>query len=270
MSTRCRDCARCRPAAGRSTTPHSTATSTPSRWSGATGTALSFIADRIDGRDRARYAAAVRADRSRRPDGHPHFEIRPPGARPEHMVIRHVHPFDAATFGYDLFDPDRSYRAEVDAALRSGGYVATAPLLLARDRDNPMAPALSSVVIRAATYRTPLPPADEADRLASATGVVGIAFRTAELLRSVIPPEQLNWLHLHIVDVQAEQEGRHALVFDSSWLAPGASRAAGTPVQHYRLPVADREWRVEIGLQPDAASRRRTTPACSPRCSACC
>ena len=35
-----------------------------------------------------------------------------------------------------------------------------------------MAPALASVVIRAATYRTALPPADEAGRLADATGVV--------------------------------------------------------------------------------------------------
>lgn len=218
------------------------------------GLALSFVADRIDGSDRGRYAAAVREDRSHRPDGHPHFEIRPPGARPEHMVIRHVHPFDAATFGYDLFDPDRSYRVEVDAALRSGGYVATRPLLLARDRDNPMAPTLASVVIRAATYRTPLPPADEAERLAQATGVVGIAFRTAELLRSVIPPDQLSWLHLRITDVQAEREGGHALVFDSSWLVPGAGRADGSPVHLHQLPVADRQWRVEIGLQPQAAS----------------
>lgn len=218
------------------------------------GLALSFVAERVDGRDRGRYVAAVRGDNSRRPDGHPHFEIRPPGARPEHMVIRHVHPFDANTFGYDLFDPDRSYRVEVDAALRSGGYVATGPLLLARDRDNPMAPALSSVVIRAATYRTPQPPADEGERLAAATGAVGIAFRTAELLRSVIPPEQLNWLHLRITDVQAEQDGRHALVFDSSWLVPGASRAADGPVQLHPLAVADRQWRLEIGLQPQAAT----------------
>lgn len=218
------------------------------------GLALSFIADRIDGRDRHRYTEAVRNDRSRQPDGHPHFEIRPPGARPEHMVIRHVHPFDAGTFGYDLFDPDRSYRPQVDAALRSGGYVATAPLLLARDRDNPMAPALASVVIRAATYRTTLPPEDEADRIAGATGVVGIAFRTAELLRSVIPPDQLQWLHLHIHDAQAERDGTNAVVFDSAWLVPGARRAPDSPVQQFLLPVADRQWLVEIGLQPEAAT----------------
>lgn len=218
------------------------------------GLALSFIADRVDGRDRARYTEAVRNDFSRLAEGHPHFEIRPPGARPEHMVVRHVHPFDAATFGYDLFDPDRSYRAEVDAALRSGGYVATGPLLLARDRDNPMAPALSSVVIRAATYRTSLPPADEAERVAGATGVVGIAFRTAELLRSVIPPEQLQWLHLHVTDTQAERDGRHAVVFDSTWLVPGARRDPESPLQQFRLPVADRQWLVEIGLQPEAAT----------------
>lgn len=217
------------------------------------GLALSFIADRIDGQDRQRYVAAVREDRSRRADGHPDFDIRPPGARPEHMVIRHVQPFDAATFGYDLFDPDQRYREEVEAALRSGGYVATGPLLLARDRNSPMAPALASVVIRAATYREALPPADEAERLRSAAGVVGIAFRTAELLRSVIPADQLQWLHVRITDVQAARQGRTALVFDSAWLVPGARRAVDGPLQHLRLPVADREWDVEIGLQEGVA-----------------
>jgi len=217
------------------------------------GLALSFIADRVDGQDRQRYVAAVREDRSRSPQGHPHFDIRPPGARPEHMVIRHVHPFDDATFGYDLFDPDQRYREEVDAALRSGGYVATGPLLLARDRASPMAPALASVVIRAATYREALPPADEAERLRSATGVVGIAFRIAELLRSVIPPDQLQWLHVRITDGQAARQGRTALVFVSAWLVPGARRAADGPLQHLRLPVADRHWDVEIGLQEGVA-----------------
>ncbi len=217
------------------------------------GLALSFIADRVEGQDRLAYVASVREDRSRRAEGHPEFDIRPPGARPEHMVIRHVQPFDAATFGYDLFDPEQSYRVEVDAALRGGGYVATGPLLLARDRNSPMAPALASVVVRAATYRDALPPADEAERLRSAVGVVGIAFRTAELLRSVIPPDQLQWLHLRITDAEAAQQGRTALVFDSAWLAPGARRAADGPLQRLRLPVADRHWEVEIGLQEGVA-----------------
>jgi PAS domain S-box-containing protein len=217
------------------------------------GLALTFIADRVGGEERLRYVAAVREDSSRRADGHPDFDIRPPGARPEHMVIRHVHPFDEATFGYDLFDPDQRYREEVDAALRSGGYVATGPLLLARDRGSPMAPARASGVIRAATYRDALPPTDEAERLRSAAGVVGIAFRTTELLRSVIPADQLQWLHVRITDAQAAQQDRTSLVFDSAWLAPGARRAADGPLQQLRLPVADRHWNVEIGLQDGVA-----------------
>ena len=216
------------------------------------GLALTFVADRVRGEERAAYVAGVRADRSRRAEGHPDFEIRPPGARPEHMVIRHVQPEDHATFGYDLFDPDQRYRIEVDAALRGGGYVATAPLLLARDRDGTIAPALTSVVIRAATYATPLPPADEAERLRSADGVVGVAFRTLELLRSVMTSEQQQWLHLHISDAHAPAEGRPALVFDSSWLAAGATRAAAGPLQSVTLPVADRRWEVEIGVQAGA------------------
>ncbi len=218
------------------------------------GLALTFIAQRVSGEERAAYVARVRADRSRYAEGHPDFDTRPPGTRPDHMVIRHVQPSDPLTFGYDLFDPDQRYRNEVDAALRSGGYVATGPLLLARDRDGPMAPALTSVVIRAATYATPQPPADEAERLRQADGVVGIAFRTGELLRGVITPEQRKWLHVRITDVRAAQDGRPALVFDSDWHLAGARRAAHGPLQSFALPVADRRWDVEVGVLEGAAA----------------
>jgi len=216
------------------------------------GIALTFVADRVRGQDRVAYVARVRADRSRRPEGHPEFDILPPGARPEHMVLRHVQPVEAGALGYDLFDPDQRYRAEVDAAMRDGGYVATGPLLLARDRAGALSPTLSSVVIRAATYATPLPPADQTERLRQATGVVGVAFRTHELLRSVLAPEQQGRLHLHITDTHAAAQGQPALVFDSAWLHAGAARAARSPLQRFSLAVADRRWDVEIGLMEGA------------------
>ncbi len=217
------------------------------------GIALTFVAERVRGQDRVAYVAQVRADRSRRPEGHPDFDIVPPGTRPEHMVLRHVQPVEAGAIGYDLFDPDQRYRAEVDAAMRDGGYVATGPLLLARDRDASLSPALSSVVIRAATYATPLPPADADERMRQAIGVVGVAFRTHELLRSVLTPEQQAALHVRITDLRSAELGQPALVFDSHWLLPGSELAPRGPLQRVALPVADRRWDVEIGLMDGAA-----------------
>jgi PAS domain S-box-containing protein len=212
------------------------------------GLALTFVAERVRDEQRARYVEAVREDRTRWTSGHPGFDIRPAGTRPEYMVIRHVHPPDTQTAGYDLFDPGQSYRPAVDAALRSGDYVATGPILLARDRAGPPDPALTSVVIRAATYETVLPPATEAERLRLAKGVVGIALRTEELVRSSIAPELQGFLHLRITDPLAASEGQRAVVFDSDWSAPG-SRSASGPTQRLTLDIAGRRWDIDAGVQ---------------------
>jgi PAS domain S-box-containing protein len=217
------------------------------------GLALTFVAERVRAEQRERFIRSVREDRSRWTGGHPGFDIRPAGVRPEHMVIRHVHPPDAPTFGYDLYDPGQAYRPEVDAALRSGGYVATGPILLARDRGGALVPELTSVVIRAGTYETVLPPATAEERLRLAKGVVGIAFRTVELVRSSIPAELQDFLHVRITDAQAARESRHAAVFDSGWLTPSRTRQADGPVLALTLDVADRRWDIEVGVQQGAS-----------------
>ncbi|WP_341887269.1 CHASE domain-containing protein [Variovorax sp. YR752] len=217
------------------------------------GLALTFVAELVRPEHRANFITSVREDRSRWIGGHPGFDIRPGGERPEHMVIRHVHPPEAQTFGYDLYDPGQAYRPEVEAALRSGGYVATGPILLARDRGGTLVPALTSVVIRAGTYETVLPPATVDERLRLAKGVVGIAFRTAELVRSSIPAELHDFLHVRITDAQAARHGQAATVFDSAWLDPGRSREANGPVRKLMLDVADRRWDIEVGVQQGAS-----------------
>ncbi len=218
------------------------------------GLALTFVAERVREDQRERFIASVREDRTRWTGGHPGFDIRPGGVRPEHMVIRHVHPPDDQTFGYDLYDTAQAYRPAVDAALRSGGYVATGPILLARDREGKLLPALTSVVIRAATYETVLPPASPEERERLAKGVVGIAFRTVELVRSSIPAELLDVLHVRIHDVQAQGEGRPATVFDTDWLGPGRTRRDDAATQRLTLEVADRRWEIDVGLQQGAAA----------------
>ena len=217
------------------------------------GLALTFVAERLSGDELEAFVRSVREDRSRRADGHPGFEVRPPGQRAQHMVIRHVQPADDGGFGYDLYDPAQAYRNEVDAALRDGGYVATGPILLARDRLGPKSPERTSVVIRAATYRTVLVPASAAERERLAEGVVGIAFRTGELVRSVIAPEWEGYLHVRIDDRRSADAGQPAEVFDSAWLDPRAKASASGPQRRLTLNVADRRWDVVLSLREGAA-----------------
>jgi len=215
------------------------------------GLALTFVAERLRGDELSGFVRSVREDRSRLAEGHPGFDVRPPGQREQHMVIRHVQPADDGTFGYDLYDPTQNYRAAVDAALRDGGYVATGPILLARDRLGPKSPERTSVVIRAATYRTALVPASAAERERLAEGVVGIAFRTAELVRSVMPPEWERYLHVHIADRRASEAGQPDVVFDSAWLDGEAKASASGPQRRLTLEVADRRWDVVVGVRDD-------------------
>ena len=224
------------------------------------GLALTFMADLVPGTALDAYELSVRSDRSVSPDGHPGFAVRPPGRRPAYMVLRHNHPANAPSFGYDLYDPAQNYRAAVDMAINSGGYVATGPLLLARDRFAQGQPALTSVVIRAAIYAGGLVPATPAQRQAAAQGVVGISFRSAEIVRSVLPPELARSAHLRITDTLAQRSGAPALVFDSNWLGEATQAAsAGGDALRQRIRVADREWEIQvqplaIGLAPDQAT----------------
>ncbi|OYV01165.1 MAG: hypothetical protein CFE45_06025, partial [Burkholderiales bacterium PBB5] len=214
------------------------------------GLALTFLAERVRQSDRQAFIAQVRGDRSRAPGGHPDFDIRPPGQRPEHMVLRHYHPADPSTFGYDLYDPGQHYRGAIEAAIDSGGYVATGPLRLARDRFQAAQPLLTSVVIRAAIYAGGLTPATTEARREAAQGVTGVAFRTVDLVNSVMPAELRQQLALRITDLNAlAQPGAtadQATVFDSQWQDPVGATAAAPALLRLTLDVADRRWELAL------------------------
>ena len=207
------------------------------------GLALTFSAEYLKHDELPRFVRATQSDTSIDPAGHPDFVVRPAGARPSYMVIRHVHPPVTATFGYDLYDPAQHYRVQVDAAIRSGSYVATPPILLAHVRDEAPRPELTSIVTRLAVYRGGGRPATEAERLDQLQGVVGVAFGTAELVDSVMSADMEQMLRLRIIDVQARQQGLRDLIFDSAWHGPTERRQA-TEEKVLRLGVADREWEV--------------------------
>ncbi len=214
------------------------------------GLALTFMADLVPAARLAGYVQGVVADRSIEPAGHPGFTVRPAGERPDYMVLRHTYPLDLPAFGYDLYDPAQNYRAAVDAAVASGTYVATGPVLLARDRFSAGQPLLTSVVIRAAMYAHGLVPATPAARAQAAQGVVGISFRSNDLVRSVLPAELERGRRIVITDPQARGQGQNDLLFDSGWARPGP--AAPPDLSRAQEPwrgdiaVADRQWNIEV------------------------
>ncbi len=226
------------------------------------GLALTFVAERVRDADVERYDHAVRADRSLDPAGHPGFHIVPEGVRPEYMVLRHLYPADPAITGYDLYDPKQSYKSAVDEATDNGLYVATGPLLLAHDRFEQPRPELTSVVIRAATYAGELNPGDPKSRREALAGVVGISFRTTEIVRSVLPPELAGQARIRITDSRALREGRNGLIFDSDWGAgtrgPDADSAVAAA---FDIEVANRPWHGTVVIAPAtiAASADSTT-----------
>ncbi len=202
------------------------------------GLAITFIGELVTEARREVFETRARQDRSVQPHGNPGFRVHPPGPRPAYMVLRHLYPEDPPAFGYDLYDPAQPYRADVERALTSGAYVATGPLQLARDRDKPREPALTSIVVRAALYQGGATPATEAERRTQALGVVGIGFRIQPLVQSVLPPSLASPLRLRIVDEQAQAATAPSLLFDS---APGAA-VGQAPFWQGRIAVADRHW----------------------------
>jgi PAS domain S-box-containing protein len=211
------------------------------------GLALTFMADRVPNAERAAYVQAVAVDRSSLAAGHPKFAIQPPGERSVYMVLRHAYPLDPTGLGYDLYDPGQRYRAAIEAALAGGHYVATGPLLLARDRLAQNHPLLTSVVIRAAVYARGIAPPTPEGRAQAAQGVVGISFRTDDLVRSVLPDKLLRSCRIVITDLQARDQGASDLLFDSAWAnAASPHQAIRADPWRKRIQVANRTWVVEV------------------------
>ncbi|CAN5212457.1 hypothetical protein BH11PSE10_BH11PSE10_16790 [soil metagenome] len=217
------------------------------------GLALTFSAEFLRQQDLPAFVRGVRKDTSVASAGHPDFAVHPAGERPSYMVVRHINPAIAATFGYDLYDPAQRYRFEVDAAVQSGSYVATPPIRLAERRFEKPQPALTSVVTRLAVYRGGKTPSSATERQAALQGVVGVAFRTAELVASVLNRETRQALDLRIIDVQAQQQAQPGVqteIFDSSWLDANADAKANARREPpntekvLRIAIADRDWEI--------------------------
>src|SRR5258706_7944510 len=224
------------------------------RYPGATN--ISF-APRGPHAKKAQFERAVRAETSPLVKGLPEFAIKPPGERPEHLVLTYIEPMgkNVAAWGLDL-NADPLRRSVVDRARDSGQIASSSGVTLLRDKDGNSS--VSSTLLRLALYRGGGVPGSIEERQRLYWGMVGSTVRVGEMIEATLSKEILSRAQLQIYEVgNAPAEGATGgtLLFDSA--APGAAASALAPAEFsrhavtHRLAVGDREWRLRIVPRKD-------------------
>ncbi len=195
------------------------------RYPGATN--ISF-APRVPHAKKLRFERAVRAEKSPLIKGLPEFAIKPPGKRPEYVVLTYR-------------------RSVVDRARDSGQISASSGVTLLRDGNASVA----STLLRLAVYRGGGVPGSVEERQRLYSGMVGSAVRVREMVDATLSKEILSRAQLQIYEA-GEGAAEDTLLFDSA--APGAA-AAPAEFSRYgvtrRLAVGDHEWRLRIVPRKD-------------------
>ncbi|HTP95256.1 MAG TPA: EAL domain-containing protein, partial [Burkholderiales bacterium] len=167
------------------------------------------------------FEAVVRDDTSLDPRGYPEFAIKPPGDRPEYIVLQFVEPMEGTrpAFGLDLAgDPVR--RAAVDRARDSGALSATAAIQLIND------PQLGAAIsLRAPIYR-PGAALDTVERRREAfNGLVSATVVMDDFMRGIFDERFRERIDVRVEDrgYDDEQPALPARLFDSASLNEAAA-----------------------------------------------
>jgi len=218
------------------------------RYPGVTNISFSF---RVPHARKLQFERAVRAETGPLVKGLPEFAIKPPGERPEYMVLSYLEPMgkNVAAWGLDLnADPVR--RSAVDRARDSGQISASSGVTLLRDGKASVA----STLLRLATYRGGGVPGSLEERQRLYWGLVGSTLRVNEMIDATLSKEILSRAQLQIYEVGGEGAAKDTLLFDSAASGAAASVApaefSGYGVTR-RLAVGDREWRLRIVPRKD-------------------
>jgi len=216
------------------------------RYPGATN--ISF-APRVPHAKKLEFERAVRADKSPLVKGLPEFAIKPPGERPEYVVLTYIEPMgkNVAAWGLDL-NADPLRRSVVDRARDSGQIASSSGITLLRDGNA----SVSSTLLRLALYRGGSVPGSVEERQRLYRGLVGSTLRISEMIDATLSKEMLSRAQLQIYEIgNAAGEGAAGgtLLFDSA--ASGAPAEFSRYAVTHRLAVADREWRLRIVPRKD-------------------
>jgi PAS domain S-box-containing protein len=130
---------------------------------------------------REAFVAAVRVDRSLDPLGYPGFDIRPPGRRPDYLVLTYLEPMMASRLGFDMlangpavarYLADARDRAELSASGRPLKFTVPRPIL--------------ALTLRLPVYRGGAVPDSVEGRRAAYVGSVGIGFSIPVLVHRAL------------------------------------------------------------------------------------
>ena len=218
------------------------------RYPGVTNISFSF---RVPHARKLQFERAVRAERSPLVKGLPEFAIKPPGERPEYMVLTFLEPMgkNVVAWGLDL-NADPLRRSAVDRARDSGQISASSAVTLLRDGNASVA----STLLRLAVYRGGGAPGSLEERQRLYSGMVGSAVRVGEMIDATLSKEILSRAQLQIYEA-GEGAAGDTLLFDSAASGPTASAVAPAEFSGYgvthRLAVGDREWRLRIVPRKD-------------------
>jgi diguanylate cyclase (GGDEF)-like protein/PAS domain S-box-containing protein len=206
----------------------------------------------VKAEDKAAFEKSVRQDRSIYAGGYPEFAVKPPGERPDYLVVTYLEPMEGnrGAFGFDVFsEPPR--RGAVERARDTAQAIASEPIWLAADPQRQV-----SVALRMPVYRRGMPVSTAADRRAAFLGVVSSAIRVDDLIGSLLGRELGRDFDLVVHDQgfsgagpAAATPGRDNLVFDSA--RAFGQRAvkdpgAGVLTQVMTLDMVGRDWRLEF------------------------
>src|SRR5438552_3869200 len=218
------------------------------RYPGITNISFSF---RVPHERKQAFERAVRAEKSPLAKGLPPFSVKPPGDRPEYMVLTYIEPMgkNVAAWGLDL-NADPLRRSVVERARDSGQIASSSGVTLVRDKAGTSS--VSSTLLRLALYRGGGVPGLVEERQRLYRGMVGSTLRISEMIDATLSKEMLSRVQLQIHEAgNASGEGAagDTLLFDSA--ASGATTAAA-PAEFSRyavnqsLAVGDRDWRLRI------------------------
>lgn len=193
--------------------------------------------------DLARHVASVRAE------GFPAYEVMPPGARPEMGLIYYIEPFhgrNMLAFGFDMYsEPVR--REAMQRARDSGDIAYSGRVRLIQETDVDVQ---AGVLAYMPVYQGGMHPATKEQRQRLLEGWVYATFRMADLLNAVFQ-QDLQRVHVRVVDVGPTGQDKPALLFDSHVERPeAAEEAPGDTEVSFILPMHGRQWQLSYRPMP--------------------
>src|SRR6195256_1939233 len=191
-------------------------------------TNISF-ASRVPHAKKLQFERAVRAETSPLVKGLAEFAIKPPGERPEYLVLTYIEPMgkNIAAWGLDL-NADPLRRSVVDRARDSGQIASSSGVTLLRGGNA----SVSSTLLRLALYRGGGAPGSVEERQRLFWGMVGSALRLGAVIEATLSKEMLSRAQLQIYEVgnpPGEGAAGGTLLFDSA--ASGTAASAAAPAE---------------------------------------